>query len=104
MAAVPCNEMSIPEPTVEHEVADQRFVVRCGDLVAELDYWREGDDLVLAHTWVPVGMRNQGIAARLVVAAARYCEEESLGAVAACPYVRAWFKKNPERFPQLTVK
>jgi predicted GNAT family acetyltransferase len=96
-----------PVPTgfpVEHEPEAHRFVARSGDLTAELSYERRGDQLVMVHTWVPVELRNRGVAGRLVEEAVRYCRQEDLVAVGACSFARAWLARNAGRFPDLEVR
>ncbi|HET9061190.1 MAG TPA: GNAT family N-acetyltransferase [Acidimicrobiales bacterium] len=78
-------------------------MLRAGELTAELVYQRDGDQLVMVHTWVPVELRNQGIAGRLVEAAASYCRQEGLIAVGACSFARVWLARNRHKIPGLVV-
>ena len=82
---------------VLHDIQHSRFVIPVSGGEAELVYEMIGDDAIdLQHTEVPPSDRNQGIAGTLVRAAAAYAREHQLRVVATCPYVRAWFRRNPE--------
>lgn len=90
-------------PPIEHDRSRHRFVARTGNLRAELVYQLQAGQLVMVHTWVPVELRNQGLAGRLTEAATRHCQDEGLIAVGACPFARAWLAHNARRFPGLEV-
>ncbi len=63
----------------------------------ELTYTRAGEDTLIAdHTGVPKALRKRGIATALVERLVADAREEGLRIVPSCPFVRAWFGRNPE--------
>lgn len=48
------------------------------------------------HTFVDDTLRGQGIAGKLMEAAAGMLEEKGLRAVLTCPYAVKWFDRHPE--------
>jgi len=63
---------------------------------AVLQYTRSGDRIVLLHTEVPKGAREQGVGGRLVEAAFQQAREGGSRVVLACPFVRAYLRRHPE--------
>lgn len=48
------------------------------------------------HTFVDDSLRGQGVAGKLMEAAARYLKEHEKKAVLTCSYAVKWFEKHPE--------
>ena len=54
------------------------------------------DTVNIDHTYVDNTLRGQGIAGKLMEAAARHLREQGKKAVLGCSYARGWFQKHPE--------
>ena len=67
-----------------------------GKLIAEITFPEEGGVAVIDHTFVDDSLRGQGVAGRLVRAAADQIRAEDKKARAVCSYARAWFDRHPE--------
>lgn len=82
--------------TVEHEVSNNRFVVRLGGDEAELTYSMAGPRLIeLVHTYVPESARGHHVAEALAQAAMDYARERGLKVVPTCPFIRRWLAHHP---------
>jgi uncharacterized protein len=81
---------------VEHVRTEERFVVREGDDVAELDYHRRGNRLSIVHTGVPPAMERRGTGSALVRAAVEYAAAEGLTVVPSCSFARWWLEHHPD--------
>lgn len=68
-----------------------------GETVAEVTFPAVGDTLVnLNHTFVDNSLRGQGVAGKLMEAAARQLREQNRKALLTCSYAVKWFEKHPE--------
>ena len=56
----------------------------------------DAETVEIDHTFVDDTLRGQGIAGKLMEAAAGMLEEKGLRAVLTCPYDVKWFDKQPE--------
>ncbi len=81
---------------VTHNQAASRFEITVEGQLAELSYRREGDRLILAHTFVPESLRGGGIGSALVRAAMEEAETQGSTVVPLCPFVRDWLDRHPE--------
>jgi len=81
---------------VIHNVPEERFELRVGDLLCLLNYRRVPDKLLIYHTEVPQQLEGRGLAARLTRAALAYARAENLQVDPRCPYTAAFFRKHPE--------
>ncbi len=81
---------------VIHNVPEERFELRVGDALCQLNYRRLPDKLVIYHTEVPQQLEGHGLAARLTRAALAYARAENLQVDPRCPYTAAFFQKHPE--------
>ncbi len=76
-----------------------RYVAKVGGLAgeAELTFTRSAPDLVRAdHTGAPEALRGTGAAAALVRYLVGDARAGGFRIVAACPYVRAQYARNPD--------
>jgi uncharacterized protein len=89
------SEQVSESPDVVDNQEDSRFEFRADGWLAELDYRRRGDRLVLVHTGVPFALEGQGIGGRLVRAAVDRAEREPLTLVPLCPFARGWLERHP---------
>jgi len=79
-----------------HEEGDRAgwFITEKGARVAEMTYAREGNVLVMNHTWVDDSLRGHGVARELLDEAVRYARANGLRMRAQCPYVAGQFEKD----------
>ena len=86
-----------PSIDIVHNARESRFEAQLPDGLCRADYRRVGKTLHMVHTEVPSSARGQGIAGRVVAAAADYAQAEGLTLMPLCSYVRDWFRRHPER-------
>lgn len=68
-----------------------------GETVAEVTFPDLSQTVVhIDHTFVDSSLRGQGMASRLLKAAAEKLRKENKRAVPSCSYADQWFRKNPE--------
>lgn len=90
------NPAPDPAPAeVHHNPAAHRYEIALSGTMAVLDYTRDGDRLVLTHTFVPPELRGQGLAEKLVRRALDDARAQSLRIVPACSYVGVFIQRNP---------
>jgi uncharacterized protein len=81
---------------VRHVEGESRFETETEAGPAVLDYEREPDGtLDLQHTRVPEAVRRRGIGGRLVQSAVDHARDAGASVRPTCPFVRAWFERNP---------
>lgn len=87
-----------------HEPDAQRYTLRIGDeLVAVVDYRRNGGAVSFTHTYTAPARRGRGHAAELVAFAIADIERTTdLRVVPMCWYVAEWFAQHPEHERLLT--
>lgn len=56
----------------------------------------DADTVNIDHTFVDDSLRGQGVAGKLMEAAAKYLREQQKKAVITCSYAVRWFEKHPE--------
>lgn len=56
----------------------------------------DADTVDIDHTFVDDSLRGQGVAGKLMEAAAKYLREQNRKAVLTCSYAVKWFEKHPE--------
>lgn len=81
---------------VEHREERQRFEMQVGNLVAVLDYSRQGKAMVITHTGVPTALEGQGIASKLTKFALEYARAEGLKVVPLCSFAQVYIQRHPE--------
>jgi uncharacterized protein len=80
-----------------------RFELSVDGHLAELDYRRHGDRLVLIHTEVPDELGGRGLGGKLVTAALSEAAAEGLTVVPLCPFARSWLERHPEAAAEAVV-
>ena len=91
--------MNAPAPgeiTVEHNSAASRFEARVGTQLAVADYQLEEGRIIFTHTYVPTGLRGQGIAEKLVRAGLEFARAKKLKVVPQCSYVDGLIQRRKE--------
>ena len=87
--------------TDNQEAARLEFTVD-GQL-AELQYRRRGDRLVIIHTEVPPALEGRGIAGALIAAAVNRAVRENLTVVPLCPFARSWLARHPDMAASVAI-
>jgi uncharacterized protein len=87
---------SYSEPTIIHNVNENRFEIGKDGVLAVLEYSREGEKIIFTHTGVPPALEGQGIASRLARAALEYARVQRLKVVPLCSFVSGYIRKHPE--------
>ena len=96
--------MTPPQPediSVRHNAAASRFEVQVGPHLGVADYALEDGRVVFTHTYVPIALRGQGIAEKLVRAGLAWAQAEGRRVVPQCSYVEAFIARHPEFQPLL---
>lgn len=85
----------MPNISIQHQPAQQRFEHRSQGQLSICSYRRQGDVLDLHHTLVPPAQQGQGIAAALVQAALDWARSEGLKVRPSCSYVSSYMRRHP---------
>ncbi|MBS7007474.1 GNAT family N-acetyltransferase [Anaerostipes sp.] len=68
-----------------------------GKMTAEITFPEVSvDTAVIDHTFVDNSLRGQGVAGKLVEAAAEQLAERGMKVIPTCSYAVSWFQKHPE--------
>ena len=81
---------------VSHDAARHRFETEADGHVGYVEYFLDGDAMVIAHTIVPPAIGGRGIAAKLVQAAVEHARAEGLKVSPRCSYSDAWMRRHPQ--------
>ena len=82
---------------MEFQREDGRIFAMDGDrLVAEITFPARDGVADIDHTFVDDSLRGQGVAGRLVRAAADQIRADGNRARVTCSYARTWFAQHPE--------
>ena len=81
---------------IRHTVERHRFETEVEGHVAYVEYFLDGDAMVIAHTIVPEAIGGRGIAAKLVQAAVDHARAEGLKVAPRCSYAEAWMRRHPQ--------
>lgn len=85
------------EHEIKHDQEENRFYIEIEDEEAELTYsYTEENAMDFDHTFVPECARGQGLAHKLVRCGLDYAREKNCKAIASCPAVEVFVKRNPE--------
>lgn len=76
------------EATIEHQAAQQRFVLNQDNATALLEYQLDGLTINFYHTFVPPEFRGKGLAEQLVRHAINWARTENYQLTASCSYVQ----------------
>ncbi|WP_058529479.1 GNAT family N-acetyltransferase [Legionella londiniensis] len=82
---------------IKHDEKNQRFYATKNDEESELKY-KKIDDTTLDYftTFVPEGLRHQGIAAEITKHALEYAKENGYKIVPTCPFVKNFIDEHPK--------
>lgn len=74
-------------------------------IVGEIDFPLQADgNYVITHTFVDDSLRGQGMADKLVQAAADYIEKQGKTTVATCSYAQVWAKRHEKEYGHVFTK
>lgn len=76
------------EATIEHQAAQQRFVLTQDNATALLEYQLDGLTINFYHTFVPPEFRGKGLAEQLVRHAINWARTENYQLTASCSHVQ----------------
>lgn len=88
--------MDVDKLEVIHNPAESRFEVWVEGQLAKLDYFEDGNTIVMTHVGVPYEFRGQGLAAVIAKAGLEYARSKSLRVIPICSYVAAYIRRNPQ--------
>jgi len=87
--------VSDPQQVTDNQDRSRFEIYRDGKL-AELQYRRNGNRLVLIHTEVPIELEGHGIGGTLVTAAIDSAARDGMTVVPLCPFARSWLERHPD--------
>lgn len=74
-----------------------RFELQVKDKIAKVEYEIKNDKYYLVSTQVPKEFSGQGIGSKLIKESLEQIENMGFKVVAICPFIKAWFKRHPEK-------
>ena len=80
------------ESMIQHQTAQQRFVLQLDGAEAVLDYAVTGNSLNFHHTFVPAEFRGKGLAEKLVRHGLAWAKEQKYQISASCWYVQKFLR------------
>ena len=81
----------------EHGRKGAFYIDEDGEWIAELTYYRNGDDtIVIDHTEVDEKLRGQNVGRNLVAAVVNFARENGLKIKVDCPYTQKVIESTPE--------
>ena len=88
---------------VKHNEAETRFEADVNGALCVADYTLRDGAMVMTHTFVPVHLRDRGIAEKMVRAALEFAREQRLRVVPECWYVAAFIRRHVEFQPLISA-
>lgn len=83
---------------VIHDEQQQRFFIALAGEEAQLRYqWLDAHTVEAYSTYVPPGLRGQGLAELLVRSLHDWVSDRQLQLVPSCSYVASWMKRHADR-------
>lgn len=75
-------------PQIQHQAAQQRFVLQLDGTEAVLNYALNGNNIDFHHTFVPPAFRGKGLAEQLVRHGLAWAKAQQYQLTASCWYVQ----------------
>ena len=93
-------------PTVQFipKCKDAFVIEENGERVAEIIVSIENSQMLVFHTGVNPLQKGKSLGTKLVEGMADYARQHQLQVEPHCPFVKAQFKDNPDKFGDLAVK
>ncbi|GAB5559391.1 MAG: GNAT family N-acetyltransferase [Synoicihabitans sp.] len=82
--------------SVSHDPNQHRFTIEIDGHTGLIDYIDQGAVWALTHTYVPVELRGQGVAAKLVEAAFDAARKAGVKIDPQCSYVATYMQRHSE--------
>lgn len=79
-----------------HNEEMNRYEFRIDGLIADADYKKIGDVMVIMHVGVPYPLEGKGIASQLVKKMLEDIKSRGLKVKPVCPFVAAYIHRHPE--------
>lgn len=89
-------DVDLDHVAVQDNDAEERYEATVNGYLAELDYERQGNVIILIHTEVPSALEGHGIAGKLAQTALDDARIKHLAVVPFCPYVAGYIRRHPE--------
>jgi hypothetical protein len=85
------------EIEIIHDEQGSEFYCLIEGLKSFLSYSENNSGLIeIYHTFVPPGLRNRGIAGKLIAGAVLYAQKSGKKIIATCSYAENYFARHPE--------
>jgi len=68
-----------------------------------VEYEMQGGKMSIFETYVPLELRGNGLADRVILAAFEYCELHGIQVIPTCTYISEVFLKRHQEFSHLVV-
>ena len=88
--------ISLSELVVTNNEIKKRYETTVNGQTAYLEYIPAGQNNVLSHTEVPVGLEGQGIGSQLVKQVLEAIKSENRSIIIVCPFVAGYIQRHPE--------
>lgn len=79
-------------PQIQHQAAQQRFVLQLDGAEAVLNYALNGNRIDFHHTFVPPAFRGKGLAEQLVRHGLAWAKAQQYQLTASCSYVQKFLR------------
>lgn len=84
------------EFAITNNEAKKRYETTVNGQTAYLEYLPAGQNIVLSHTEVPVGLEGQGIGGQLVKQVLEEIRSQDQKIIVTCPFVVGYIKRHQE--------
>jgi len=87
---------------IDHNLQEQTFYAKIEGEEAELAYSLPKEGIIdFVHTYVPEGLRGNGVGEQLVEAGFAYAKEKGMKVVPTCRFVAAFVKRHAADYEPL---
>ncbi|GAA4496509.1 hypothetical protein GCM10023172_09950 [Hymenobacter ginsengisoli] len=88
--------------TVQHDTANQEFIIGPADQQAELAYSLPAAGVIdFVHTYVPESQRGQGVADELAQAGLAYARQQHLKVRTSCEFMSGYVQRHHQQYADL---
>lgn len=89
-------QINLDKLEIVHNPAENRFETWIENQLSKLDYFEDGDTIVMTHVGVHPNQRGQGVAGKLTEVALEYAKKKSLRVIPMCSYIATYIRRNPQ--------